>query len=266
MLRISCTGSRPVSHATSTSRVSFSCASLCFPILTGTWRLCTMVSMPPELGDTSHDKLSELSSLVKKIETAQLESRPLSSDEATALDVAFSKTNLRELCQAKLADSAKSELCSLAHRIWAAVGQGPPYDPLQDAKCRNLACNIFSASFRGCIPPNDALLLSAHWAFSGQAWMRADASSPLALPCFAEAAKAWRSQPSVKLAQVAAQALLWAGEAHFRQVSYIEAFSQLSQARDIICSYQDWDGMPGAQKNWDWNAWGWFFLPWNKEK
>lgn len=201
-----------------------------------------MVSMPPELGETSHE-LSELSSLVKKIETAQLESRPLSSDEATALDVAFSKTNLRELCQAKLADSAKSELCSLAHRIWAAVGQGPPYDPLQDAKCRNLACNIFSASFRGCIPPSDALLLSAHWAFSGQAWMRADASSPLALPCFAEAAKAWRSQPSVKLAQVAAQALLWAGEAHFRQVSYIEAFSQLSQARDIICSYQDWDGM-----------------------
>lgn len=207
-----------------------------------------MVSMPPELGETSHE-LSELSSLVKKIETAQLESRPLSSDEATALDVAFSKTNLRELCQAKLADSAKSELCSLAHRIWAAVGQGPPYDPLQDAKCRNLACNIFSASFRGCIPPSDALLLSAHWAFSGQAWMRADASSPLALPCFAEAAKAWRSQPSVKLAQVAAQALLWAGEAHFRQVSYIEAFSQLSQARDIICSYQDWDGMPGAQNN-----------------
>lgn len=53
----------------------------------------------------------------------------------------------------------------------------------------------------------------------------------------------------MKLAQVAAQALLWAGEAHFRQVSYIEAFSQLSQARDIICSYQDWDGMPGAQNN-----------------
>ena len=207
-----------------------------------------MVSMPPELGEGLHE-LSELSSLVKKIETAQLESRPLSSDEATALDVAFSKTNLRELCPAKLADSAKSELCSLAHRLWAAVGQGPPYDQLQDAKCRNLACNIFSVSFRGCIPPSDALLLSAHWAFSGQAWMRADASSPFALPCFAEAAKAWRSQPSVKLAQVAAQALLWAGEVHFRQVSYAEAFSQLSHARDIICSYQDWDGMPGAQNN-----------------
>lgn len=191
--------------------------------------------------------MASLLLLVQKVETAALESRPLSSDEATLLDVALAKSNLQ---MAGAGDSA-TDLRSLAHRLWAALGQGPPggYDKLQDAKCRNLACNIFSASFRGsCLPPCEAVVLSAHWAFSGRAWMLADALSPVAFPCFAEAAKAWKSQPSVKLAEVAAQALLWAGEAYFRQTSYAEAFSQLSQARDIICSYPEWDGMPGHQE------------------
>ena len=188
------------------------------------------------LGEGFH----ELKLLVKKIETAHLESRPLSSDEATALDVIFSKTNLRS--ELKVGMDAKTELVSLAHRLWAAVGQGSTRDQLQEAKCRHLACNIFSA---GCtsILPEEAVLLSAHWAFAGRAWMLADGSSPLALPCFAEAAKSWKLQPSMKLAEVAAQSFLWAGEAYFRQSNYTEAFSQLSQARDIICSYPEWKDM-----------------------
>ncbi len=184
----------------------------------------------------------DLSGLVQKVETAQLESRPLTQDEATSLDLAVE--NAADM-------SAKTDLTqlrSLAHRLWAALGHGPPGgDKLQDAKCRNLACSIFAASCKSGISPQDAVLMSAHWAFCGRAWMLADSSCLQSLPCFVEASKAWKIQPSEKLAEVAARAFLWAGEAHFQRASYSDAFSQLSQARDIICSYPQWQGMLRAK-------------------
>jgi len=197
-----------------------------------------MAFAAPGQGGTLHD----LSGLVQKVATAQLESRPLTQDEATAVDLAVE--NAADM-------SAKTDLTqlrSLAHRLWAALGHGlPGGDKLQDAKCRNLACCIFAASCKSGISPQDAVLLSAHWAFCGRAWMLADSSCQQILPCFAEASKAWKIQPSEKLAEVAARAFLWAGEAHFQRASYSEAFSQLSQARDIICSYPQWQGMLRAK-------------------
>lgn len=183
--------------------------------------------------------VSELKALVQKVETAQLESRPLSREESLALDAVPSTWG--EVCQ-----EGSEELRSFAERIWAALGHGDSLEKLQAAKCRRLACELYAKSLRQPLH-RDACHLACHWVLSGRAWTVAE--QPLqALPCFVEAMKPWNAQPSdLTFANVAAQALLYAAEAHFLGATYTEAFSHLARARDMMRGQNELQGVPAPQ-------------------
>ena len=181
--------------------------------------------------------LSELKALVQKVETAQLESRPLCKEEALALEALPSAWEASE--------PQSQELRSCAERIWAALGHGTGLEALQAAKCRRLACELYGKSPRQS--HGDASHLACHWVLAGRAWTAAE--QPLqALPCFLEAMKPWNAQPSdLTFANVAAQALLYAAEAHFLGATYQEAFSHLARAREMMRGQHELQGVPAPQ-------------------
>ena len=180
-----------------------------------------------------NETLQELNALLQKVEVAQLESRPLAPEEVAALDIA----RFQGLFNTTQSDPVRMELRSIAHRLWAAMGHQPG-DRLQDAKCRSLACELFVWSLKESMSPQDSILLAAHWAFAGRAWILANEPTQ-SQRCFQEVAKLWKLRASAaspaSLAPVVAQAFLWAGEAYCRHAAYSEAFSNLAQAREIIC-------------------------------
>ncbi|CAE7412152.1 unnamed protein product [Symbiodinium microadriaticum] len=132
-------------------------------------------------------------------------------------------------------DADRTELCSLGHRLWAALGYATS-EKKQDAKCRNLACELYAAGSKGSSESVSQEMLAIQWALAGRAWVLAS-DDQKALMCFAEALQPFRAQPQrchAKLAELAAQTNLWMADAHFRQATYKEAFADLAAVRELL--------------------------------
>ena len=180
--------------------------------------------------------IEQLRALVSLVEAARLQSRPLTAEEDVKIEAARdSKAPLVAIAAMQAGDADRTELCSLGHRLWAALGFAAS-EKKQDARCRSLACELYAAGSKGSSESVSQEMLAIHWALAGRAWVLAS-DDQKALLCFAEALQPFRAQPQrchAKLAELAAQTYLWMADVHFRQATYKEAFADLAGVRELL--------------------------------
>ena len=194
------------------------------------------ICMEPRASVPTETPIAQLQALVGIVEAARLQSRPLTAEEDAKIDGARDAKAPLVAIAAMQAGEDRSEIGSLGHRLWAALGHAAT-DMQQDAKCRTLACELYAAGMgSGPSASKDTLLLATHWALAGYTWVCAS-DDQKALACFAEAMKPVRANAQrcdAKLAELAAQTLLWMADARFRQATYKEAFADLANVRELL--------------------------------
>ncbi|CAE7713322.1 unnamed protein product [Symbiodinium sp. CCMP2592] len=194
------------------------------------------ICMEPLVSKPAETPIEQLRALVSLVEAARLQSRPLTVEEDARIEAARdSKAPLVAIAAMQAGDADRTELCSLGHRLWAALGFAAS-EKKQDARCRSLACELYAAGSKGSSESVGQEMLAIHWALAGRAWVLAS-DDQKALLCFAEALQPFRAQPQrchAKLAELAAQTYLWMADVHFRQATYKEAFADLAGVRELL--------------------------------